>query len=110
MTLYEKLQNAGLPVISADETGAVSMGAMTLQQQETFQDILLEHFQPDKYTELLEHRSSLLALKGEYQTDITTLQNIQNTTNPTNSQVIAAMKYEAKTLERILKFLKASFV
>lgn len=110
MTLYEKLLAAELPVISADETGAVSMGAITPEQQELFQDILLEHFQPDKYAELLEYRATRLALKDEYLAAITTLQNIQNATNPTNAQVIAAVKYEAKTLERLLKFMKANFV
>jgi len=49
MTLFDKLNNVGLPVISADESGAVSIGAMTNEQMATFRDILFEHFHPVEY-------------------------------------------------------------
>jgi len=43
-TLLEKLQTAGLPVISASEDGNIQMNATTPEQDELFISILREHF------------------------------------------------------------------
>jgi hypothetical protein len=44
-------------------------------------------------------------LKAEYQATITQLQSIENATSPTNAQVIAAVKFLAKTIRLLLKLL-----
>lgn len=44
--------------------------------------------------------------RAEYQNMIDRLNQIQNISNPTNAQVIQAMKDEAQILERVLKALK----
>mgnify|MGYP006883094524 CR=1 FL=1 len=44
MNLYEKLQQANLPVNSATEDGAISMSAMTAEQQRIADAIIAEHF------------------------------------------------------------------
>lgn len=48
-------------------------------------------------------------LKAEYTSTITTLQTIEGTTNPTNAQVVAAVKFLAKTLRLLLKFLAKQY-
>lgn len=65
MSLFEELQSAGLPVISATEDGAVSMGAMTPEQQETFTAIIEQYFLPDVYAARLraeQARQRILAI------------------------------------------------
>ena len=46
------------------------------------------------------------ALKTAYESAITSLTQIQTTTNPTNAQVVAAIKKEAEILEKLLRFIK----
>lgn len=50
-TLFEKLQTANLPVISATEQGQIVMGAMTPVQEEVYYAIVYEHTQPVKDAE-----------------------------------------------------------
>ena len=44
-------------------------------------------------------------IKAEYKSAIDTLTQIENATSPTNAQVIAAMKFMAKTLRLLLRLL-----
>jgi len=104
-TLYEKLITAGLPIISATEEGEIESLQMTAEQQLLFSDILMEHFQPIQYADILTIRADRQQLKEEYQSTIATLQTIESTTSPTNAQVIAAVKFLAKTLRLLLKLL-----
>jgi hypothetical protein len=46
------------------------------------------------------------ALRDGYIQAITDLTTIKNYTNPTNAQVIAAVKKEAEILEKLLKVIK----
>jgi len=46
------------------------------------------------------------ALKNAYQDAITLLEQIQNATNPTNAQVVQAVKKEAEIIEKLLKVIK----
>lgn len=46
MTLFDELENAGLPVISATEGGQIEMGPMNEVQYEQYSDVLLAYFQP----------------------------------------------------------------
>jgi hypothetical protein len=48
-------------------------------------------------------------LKTEYQNTIDTLVNIENAVNPTNAQVIAGVKFLAKTLRLLLKLLARQY-
>ncbi len=61
----------------------------------------------DVFTGIGEASINKEAIKTAYITAITTLQNIQTTINPTNAQVVAAVKAEAAILEKLLKFLKS---
>lgn len=106
MTLQQKLLDANLPVISADENGSVSTGPMTEDQRRVFQDILLEYFEPSKYAELLAERANMKALKDNYLTAIARLQQIQNAATTTNAQAVQAIKDMALIQERTLKLLK----
>lgn len=105
MTYYEKLVAAGLPVISADETGACSMGEMTPEQQQLFQDITMEHFDPASWADVLAYRQDKQQLRTEYQAMINRLVAIENAVSPTPEQVIQAVKDIAKYERLIVKFL-----
>lgn len=105
MSLYTNLLDAGLPVISATEGGEISMGSMTHEQQVLCDDIILSYFQPAAYAELQVYRLDKQQFKNEYQDTITQLQSIEDAVNPTNAQVIAAIKLLAKVLRLLLKLL-----
>jgi hypothetical protein len=59
--------------------------------------------------ETLAFRADRQQLKDEYLATIAQLQNIENAVNPTNAQVIAAVKFLAKTLRLMLKLLAKLF-
>jgi len=82
MTIFEELQNAALPVISADESGAISMGAMTPEQENLYNDILLSYFNPTEWTKVQEVRANDTDFKTEYQNRIDRLTQIATVAKP----------------------------
>lgn len=111
-TLFEKLTAANLPISSASENGEISGlpgVVMTQEQKQLFNDIILEHFHPTEYADLLVSRTDISQLKNEYQSTITQLQTIESATNPTNAQVVAAVKFTAKTLRLLLRLLARQY-
>jgi hypothetical protein len=52
-----------------------------------------------------DYENSITALRNEFTSTISTLTDIENATSPTNAQVIAAIKFLAKTLRLLLKVL-----
>jgi len=113
MTLYEKLIAAGLPIASATEQGQISglPGAVfTDEQIQTMNDVILEHLKPVEYAELIAYRADVQALRDDYLWAIGRLGQIQAAVNPTNAQVIQAIKDLAKIQERLLKFLKSQIL
>lgn len=54
MTLFQDLQNAGLPVISATEEGEIEMGPMDEVQYAQYSNILLQDFQPAAHQKKLD--------------------------------------------------------
>lgn len=112
MNLYEKLLQEKLPIQSASETGEIIGIAgieMNLEQDALFVDICREHFNPTLHTNILDERANTKALKENYLTAITRLEQIQKATNVTNAQTVAAIKDIALIQERILKLLKKIF-
>lgn len=57
-------------------------------------------------TQALQRREYRQAIKDEYQNMITRLDQIQAAVNPTNAQVVQAIKDEALYIERIMKEIK----
>jgi len=55
---------------------------------------------------LEEDKQLRLQIRTEYQAMLTRLNQIQTASNPTNAQIIQAIKDEALYIERIIKFLK----
>jgi len=53
----------------------------------------------------LEFRANREQIKAEYVATLATLADIENAISPTNAQVIAAVKFMAKTLRLLLKML-----
>lgn len=106
MTILQELQNADLPVISASEDGAISMGAMTSAQELTFVGIVTRYFLPVEYANSQAQKADRQTLITAYTTMITRLEQIQAATNPTNAQVISAVQDLSLYVERIMKVLK----
>lgn len=118
MTFYEKLLAAGLPVLFANEQGEVTFqpgATLTIEQMNTYHDIVLEHFFPEIWAAELEYRDNLQLLRDNYITAISRLQQIQSaatlpfTANGFN-QAQNAIKDEALIIERLLKLLKRVIV
>lgn len=105
MTIFDELLAAGLPVISADESGAISMGEMTDAQKDIFKDVVLAHFNPIDWEQVQQNRIDKAQLKSEFQSIIDTLVQIENATSPTNAQVVAAVKFLARALRLLLRLL-----
>jgi hypothetical protein len=87
------------------ESGAISMSAMTQAQEVVFRDILLSHFPPSKYADVLTERTERADLKAQVAAAITRLEQIKNAATPTNAQVIAAIRDMATYEEVIIKVL-----
>lgn len=106
-TLFEKLEAAGVPVQTATEGGQiVIVDTLTPEQEHTLSEILLEHFQPIQYADVLQVRADQQQLKDLYQTVITRLEQIESAANPTNAQVIAAVRDIAKYERWLYKVLR----
>lgn len=112
MSLYQKLIDANLPIQSASEAGEI-IGLpdveMTSEQRGLLDDIVMEHFRPTEYADVLADRANMKAHKDNYLKAIARLEQIQNATNITNAQAVAAIKDMALIQERTLKLLKKMF-
>lgn len=111
-TLFEKLTAAGLPIKSAsDEEGVhlIAGAELTPAQSELMGELILQHQNPADYQIYLNSKTDRQQLKAEYQNTIDTLIQIENATSPTNAQVIAGVKFIAKTLRLLLKLLARQY-
>jgi len=84
--------------------------ARYIEVESTLTDALLENLfstaeTTQEITYLTDDAADRQQIKAEYQTTITQLQSIENAVSPTNAQVIAAVKYLAKTIRLMLKLL-----
>lgn len=110
-TFVEKLNAANLPVRFADENGNVVIGTMTSAQEETYNDIILEHFMPSVWADVQQIRSNWDLVKSEYQNMITRLETIETTvslpfTQNGFNQLVNAVKDEATYIKRIMKVFR----
>lgn len=113
MTFLLTVQNAGLPIISVNEidgSDPVFSRALTDAEAQLYGELKLQYYDPTKYNELLDDRANKQQIRDEYQATITQLQTIETTTSPTNAQVVAAVKFLAKTLRILLKFIVRAYV
>jgi hypothetical protein len=106
MSLFTDLQAAGLPVISASD-GQSATFSRSLSEAET--EIYLDLLDPTRPTKRTEFQTAVLQFKDEYQAAKTRLSQIENAANPTNAQVIQAIRDIAK-YERLLAKLLARFI
>jgi len=107
MTLLSNLTTAGLPVSQAQEDGnSITWSTPpTDEQMQLCRDIVLQYVDPTARADIVAGRTDRAQIKAELQATITQLKAIENAVSPTNAQVIAAMKFIAKTLRLILKLL-----
>ena len=113
MTLLEKLQAAGLPAISVnEETGAITMGAMTPEQEVIYDDIILEHYQPEAYAEKQERETNAVDFSNEFQIRIARLTQIATVAKPSPfsqadiGNMFDAIQDMARNQRAILKRIK----
>ena len=110
MDWLKTLQAAGLPATKAyeeihddgtSEIQAEFSTGLTAEQNNLF----LSLTNPAK----AEYSKSSKDLKDEYETAPVKLQQITATQNPSNAQVIAAVKYQAKVLLLLIKIIMQHF-
>lgn len=91
----QDLINAGLPAIFTD-------GIKNTEFSRGLTDVEWKTYLTISDPERVE----FLTLKEQYQAMIGRLEVIQSVTNPTNAQIVQAIKDEALYIERIMKVLK----
>jgi len=108
MSLYDNLIAAGLPIESATEQGIVTSipgSPMTIAQIQSLSKIIFAYLNPTEYQSYSDNRTLIDRVKTEYDDTIIQLQVIIDATSPSNAQVVAAVKYLAKTVLLILKVI-----
>ena len=107
MTLLTNLTNAGLPISQAQEDGnSITWSTQpTDVQMQLCRDIVLQYLDPTAQADIVAGRTDRAQIKAEYHAALATLTDIENAVSPTNAQVIAAMKFIAKTLRLLLKLI-----
>lgn len=109
MTFLLTVQNAGLPIISVNEidgSDPVFSRALTDAEAQLYGELKLQYYDPTKYNELLDDRANKQQIRDEYQSAITQLQTIEATANPTSAHI----RFLAKTLRILLKFIVRAYV
>lgn len=102
MFTLQDLLNAGLPATSTDGDKQTQFSReLSSSEWLTYLSIA----DANEY----QFQSTLTQLRNEYLDTISQLETIQNTANPTNAQVVAAVKYLAGRMELLLKFLKKQY-
>lgn len=98
MSLLTDLQVAGLPVVTAtDGVNASFSRSLTDEETELYLDIL--------HPARIEYRADRADLKAQAVTAINRLSQIETADNPTNAQIIAAVKDLAIFEKKIIKVL-----
>ena len=107
MTLLSNLTTAGLPVSQAQEDGnSITWSTPpTDEQMQLCRDIVLQYVDPTAQADIQAGRADRAQIKAELQATITQLKAIEDAVSPTNAQVIAAVKFLARTLRLMLKLL-----
>lgn len=65
---------------------------------------------PAEQTYLNDFISDKASLRAEYQSTLDSLQQIQDTVSPTNAQVVAGVKFIAKTIKLMLRILAKIYI
>lgn len=104
------LQTAGLPATKAyeetrDDGTSEIQAEFSVGLTDEQNTLFLSLTNPAK----AEYSKSTKDLRDEYQTALIKLQQIINTQNPSNAQVIAAVKYQAKVLLFLIKIIARHF-
>lgn len=103
--LYQTLIAAGLPVLSASETGEIISKGMTEPQRKLCEDLVSQYFEPVVYQATLDERTNTAALKSEHPNALTKLQGYRDATTMTNAEVVAAIKYISRVLIFIINWI-----
>ena len=109
MTFKDTVLAAGLPIQSVNEidgSNPVFPRALTDEEVTKYSELRLQYYKPAEYSELLQGRIDLQQLKDAYMTMVNRLEQIQAAGNPTNAQLVQAIKDEALYIERVMKVIR----
>jgi len=105
MSLFTDLQAAGLPVELLPDSSFTFTRSLSDNESEIYYDLL----DPTRPIRRAEQQAALVQFKDEYEAAKARLLQIENATNPTNAQVIAAIRDMAK-YERLMAKLLAKLL
>jgi hypothetical protein len=106
MTLLEELQAVGLPVISVSPTNEITMGEMTEDQKRLYRAVLLHHFSPYDFPDIVDVVQFRLDLKNNYADIILHLLSYSTWTNASLPELRTQMKYISYLLYRVMRALE----
>src|SRR5262245_60774340 len=107
-TLYEKLIEAGLPVISATDEGEVSMLELDDEQGKVFQDVIAAWFDPQGYADRVESELERKSLLDNLDATVSHLGNIISMTSTSNDDLLDALRFIAATQRMIIRVVARS--
>ena len=99
--LHELLLNANLPIVSVREDKSLDW-----EREPTPTELLLAQSICDGLDFNTLKDTDKEQIKAEYNSILTTLEQIESVQAPTNAQVVAAIKFLAKTIRLVLRVLK----
>lgn len=122
MALLDDLLTLGLPAADDGNGGVTFTRPLRPHEKIQYQALRIKYMDAEQQAAALSKRPDLAHvldgadvtitaaphknnLRDEYAAAITTLTQIRDATSPTNAQVIAAVKYEAKILLLLLKLI-----
>ena len=105
MSLFDDLVAAGLPVELLPDGSYTFTAPITDVQTQAYYDIL----RPERIQRRAEVDTALIQFRDEYEAAKARLLQIENATNPTNAQVIQAVRDMAK-YERLMAKLLAKLL
>lgn len=88
-----------------DETETHYLSIETIATETQINAALASPVTQTEINYLMEFAADKVQVRQEYQSTIDQLQNIENATNPTNTQVVAAVKFLARTIRLMLRLL-----
>jgi hypothetical protein len=103
--MHKALTDAGLPIVSVRLDKSIVWATEPTPTEEATAASILAAINLDTLEDMDKSR-----LKTEYQNTLVQLQQIDDATNPTNAQVIAAVKFLANTLRLVLKLFARQFI
>jgi hypothetical protein len=106
MSLLTELQAVGLPVISVSPANEITMGDMTEDQKRLYRAVLLHHFSPFDFPDIVQVVQYRLDLQNNYLDIIAHLLSYSNWNNASLPELRTQMKYISSLLYKIMRAME----